>query len=171
MVATRTIVEFASVSDAAEIAGLSRRHIEYGLRWRYVPAMIREAIRSKTKNVVVAREGDSLAGFGIMTYGQDSANLDLLAVKRPYRRSGVARQIVQWLEKVAHTAGILHIFVQVRKSNHAAIGFYRKLGFQVVEELSGYYQGRESALVMCKGIRQLIDHAQSFDATNNYGAG
>lgn len=164
MVATFTNIDFATGSDAIEIGELSRKYIEYNLCWKYNPSRIRELIRNRSKNVVVAREDRSLAGFGIMTYQEDSANLDLLAVKSQYRRRGVGRQIVLWLEKVAQTAGIMNIFVQVRKTNCGAIRFYEKLGFHIIREAAGYYQGRESAVIMCKGVRQMIGNAQCFDA-------
>jgi ribosomal-protein-alanine N-acetyltransferase len=148
VLATCTDVEFATVSDATEISELSRKYIEYGLRKKYTPSYIRYLTGSASKNVVVARNNRALIGFGIMTYSEDSANLDLLAVKKLYRHRGVGTQVVQWLEKVALTAGIMNIFVQVRKTNIDAIRFYEKLGFQIVEEATGYYQGRETAVVM-----------------------
>ena len=146
-------IELANAADAAEISRLSRRCIEQGLRPRYTPALVRKKMRGKACNVIVARKEGVLLGFGIMTYGRESANLDLLAVKKPYRRRGVGRQLLQWLEKVARTAGIANIFVQVRSNNEVAISFYERLGFQVVEQVAGYYQGRESAAILCKGIR------------------
>jgi ribosomal-protein-alanine N-acetyltransferase len=162
--ATRTNVELARGADAAEIAALSRKYIEYNLGWQYRPFRIRDSIRNKSKNVVVARAGATLAGFGIMTYLVDSANLDLLAVKTHYRRRGVGRQIVGWLETVARTAGIANVFVQVRKTNRGAIRFYQRLGFRIVDEAAGYYQGREAAVTMCKSsfsLGSLVIHGQS----------
>ena len=152
----RISISFATSADAAEIAALSRRHIEYGLRWRYTPPRIRALIRDRAKNVIVARDGDRLAGFGIMSYGEDCANLDLLAVPARYRRRGVGKRIVGWLEKVARTAGIASVFVQVRESNHGAIRFYRALGYLEVTGLAGYYQDREAAIVMGKPVRSLV---------------
>jgi len=148
-------VEFATGSDVVEIGNLSRKYIEQDLGWKYTPAKLRELIQNRTKNVVVARKGDTLAGFGIMTYRDDTANLDLLAVKIRYRRSGIGKQIVTWLEEVAVTAGIENIYVQVRKLNHGAIKFYKKLGFHVIEEMNGYYRGQETGVVMCKSIRPM----------------
>ena len=104
--------------------------------------------------MVVARRGAKLLGFGIMTYEDEQANLDLLAVKFVFRRQGIATQIVTWLEDVASVAGIYNIFVQVRKINEGAINFYKKLGFQIIDEESGYYQGQETGVIMCKSLRQ-----------------
>ena len=77
---------------------MSKHEIEYGLGWKSIPEKIAKLIGDSSRNVVVARVGSSLAGFGIMTYYEDQANL-LLAVKRSFRRMRIGTQIVRWLEK------------------------------------------------------------------------
>ena len=149
-------VEFAAPSDAVEMAELSRKYIEYDLGWHYTPKRIKELLKESEKNVVVARKDEKLVGFGIMTYADQNANLDLLAVKLRYRRRGVGIRIVTWLEDVARTAGISNVYVQVRKVNRGAIKFYSKCGFQVIDELSGYYRATETAVIMCKSIGLMI---------------
>jgi len=157
MVENKTIVEIATVSDVIVIGNLSRKYVEHDLRWQYTPEAIKKLIKSKIKNVVVARKGNKLVGFGIMTYEEEQANLDLLAVKLIYRRRGIGKHIVKWLEEVAGAAGIFNIYVQVRKINGGAIKFYKKLGFQIIDEKSGYYQGQETGVIMCKCIRQMLN--------------
>ena len=149
-------IEFAKASDAREISVLSRDHIEYGLSRRYTPERIRRLLESKSKNIVVARNNETLLGFGIMTYRDDEANLDLLAVKQNYRRMGVARNIVEWLLEVAIVAGIHSVYVQVRKLNISAVEFYHNLGFQKIDEVAGYYQGKEAAVIFCKTLRPVF---------------
>lgn len=149
-------VEFAASSDVIEIAELSRKYIEYDLGWYYTPKRVKELLKDSEKNVVVARKEKKLAGFGIMTYADQNANLDLLAVKFIYRRRGVGKRIVTWLEDVAQTAGITNIYVQVRKINRGAIRFYTRCGFQVIDELSGYYRATETGVIMCKSIGRMI---------------
>jgi len=149
-------VEFATSSDVVEIAELSRKYIEYDLDWRYTPKRVKELLKNAEINVVVARIDNKLAGFGIMTYAEQNANLDLLAVKLRFRRRGVGSHIVTWLGEVAQTAGILNIYVQVRKINRGAIRFYTKCGFQVIDELSGYYTASEAGVIMCKSINQMV---------------
>jgi ribosomal-protein-alanine N-acetyltransferase len=148
-----TTIGFASLADAVEIGELSRQYIEYDLGWDYTPEKLTRLIKHEHKNVVVARADNQLAGFGIMTYHEDQANLDLLAVKLRYRYHGIGREIVQWLEKVALTAGIENIFVQVRETNTGAIKFYKKLGYHIVDERRGYYRGQENAVIMSKALR------------------
>ena len=147
-------IEFASLADVVEIGELSRKYIEYDLGWDYTPEKITRLIKSDNKNVVVAREDNQLVGFGIMTYHENQANLDLLAVKIRYRYRGIGRQILQWLEKVALTAGIFTVYVQVREINTGAIKFYKKLGYKIIDERRGYYRGQETAVIMSKDIRR-----------------
>ena len=156
VLADNTKIEFASVSDSVEISEISRTDIEYNLRAIYTPIRIRHLVQNTSSNVVVARKADELIGFGIMTYKENSANLDLLAVKKQFRRQSIGTQVVQWLEKVASTAGIMNIFVQVRKNNITATQFYESLQFHIIDEAEGYYEGRETCVIMCKGIREMI---------------
>jgi ribosomal protein S18 acetylase RimI-like enzyme len=143
-------IEFSKYSDAEEISNHSEKYIEHDLRQRYTPEELKKAMNSNNKNVVVARVRDKLVGFAIMTYYDDKANLDLLAVKHFYRRRGIGRVIVNWLEEMALTAEIFRIYVQARKINRGAIKFYQKLGFEKYDEISGYYQGQETGVLMSK---------------------
>jgi ribosomal protein S18 acetylase RimI-like enzyme len=63
--------------------------------------------------------------------------------------------IVLWLEKVAITAGIALLFVQVRDRNRVAAEFYKALGFVAIDEAPGYYRGMETGLIMSKSLRPL----------------
>ena len=156
MLSLNPTIEFARKSDAEEISVLSRDEIEYGLRRKYTPERIRELLKNTSKNTVVARDNGILLGFGIMTYQNDEANLDLLAVKRNFRRRGIARDIVEWLIAVAMQAGIHSVYVQVRESNLGAVKFYRNLSFQKIDELGGYYQGKEAGIILCRTLRPIF---------------
>lgn len=157
MIEDKTHIEFAKLSDATEISIISKNDIEYGLGWKYTPERIARLIKDKTKNVIVVRTETELVGFGIMSYQEYQANLDLLGVKRNYRHMKIGTQIVQWLEKVAVTAGIFNIFVQVRASNTGAIGFYKNLGYSVFDEKKGYYRNIEAGILMVKNLRQMFN--------------
>ena len=157
MIEDRILIEFARFSDAAEISVMSKNDIEYGLGWKYTRERIAKLIGDSSRNVVVAREGSHLAGFGIMTYHEDQANLDLLAVKRSFRRMRIGTQIVAWLEKVALTAGAFNTFVQVRARNTSAIQFYQSVGFSLLDKDNAYYRGVEAGLIMAKSLRRMFN--------------
>jgi ribosomal-protein-alanine N-acetyltransferase len=152
----KVVIEFARLSDAAEIGELSKTDIEHGLGWKYTPERVASLVGHKSKNVVVARMGSRLVGFGIMTYHDDQANLDLLAVRRSFRRMKIGTQIVAWLEEVALTAGAFAVFVQVRAGNASAIAFYKSNGFMVLEKIEDYYNGIEAAIIMSKSLRPMF---------------
>jgi ribosomal protein S18 acetylase RimI-like enzyme len=142
------LVRLARPAEAGTIASLSRELIEHGLKWRWTPERVTASIRATNVNVAVACSGNCIAGFGIMRYGDDRAHLDLFAVAPPYRRSGVGRKLLQWLEKCAAVAGISSITLEVRASNEGAQLFYQKMGYQRLAHVPGYYQGVEAALRM-----------------------
>jgi [ribosomal protein S18]-alanine N-acetyltransferase len=152
-------LRLARQADAAAIASLSRDLIEYGLQWRWTPMRVAASIRASDVNVLVASIHGNIAGFAIMRYGDDVAHLDLLAVAPPYRRSGVGRQLLEWLEKCAVVAGIFKVALEVRADNEGAQLFYKRLGYRALAHLPGYYQGVEAALRMGRDLsRRPVDH-------------
>ena len=110
---------------------------------------VERALRHRDVNVVVAKQAQVLAGFSIMQYGDESANLNLLAVSKGYRRRAL---IINWLERVALTAGVFDVVVQLRQRNVKAKAFYQRLGFEVVDRAPRYYGNHEIALVMSKHL-------------------
>jgi ribosomal-protein-alanine N-acetyltransferase len=131
---------------------MSRVLIEYGLRWRWTAERVAASIQDPDVNVLVARTDGRLVGFAIMRYGDDTAHLDLLAVTPAYRRLGVARQLLEWLEKCAVVAGIFSVVLEVRAGNEAAQLFYKCLGYRAITDLPGYYQGVEAAIRMGRDL-------------------
>lgn len=145
-----TEIRLAKVRDAAHLAVMSRDLVEHGLGWSWTAPRIARHVRSPESVVLVAECDARIAGFAIMRFGDEEAHLDLLAVKPRYRRLGIARWLVEWLEQSALVAGVSVIYLEVRAGNSGALSFYEKLGFQPVKRLPGYYSGRESAV--CMGI-------------------
>ena len=143
---------FADRSDAATLASMSRDLIEAGLGC-YRAQSVRELIDDPETVTLVARSGESLAGFGIMKFGDERAHLVLLAVRPAYQRRGIARRIIHWLVESAATAGVVSIHVELRARNTAAYTFYRAIGFAETLRLPGYYSGRETAIRMLRLLR------------------
>jgi [ribosomal protein S18]-alanine N-acetyltransferase len=138
----------ARVSDAHEIAEMSRDLIEQGLTWSWTPARVQHFITGPESSVVVARRERQVAAFAIMHFGDDVAHLNLLAVAPEHRRQGLGRQLVGWLTETAVEAGVFRINLELRLRNEPARIFYERLGFEQLGVVQGYYQGREAALRM-----------------------
>ena len=145
-------IRLARAGDARPIAGMSRRSIEQGLGWRWTETRVLSCIRHPAINVVVAREGSVLAGFGIMEYGEDEAHLLLFAVHRRRRREGVGAALMRWLEATALTAGIGLVRLEARADNPGARSFYRSLGYRETGTIRGFYLGREDAVSIAKDL-------------------
>ena len=159
MTSSELSLRLARPADATTIANLSRDLIEYGLQWRWTPMRVAASIRAAEVNVLVACIRENIAGFAIMRYGNDDAHLDLLAVAPPYRRAGIGRQLLQWLEKCAVVAGIFSVALEVRAGNEAAQLFYQRMGYRALVHLPGYYQGIEAALRMGRDLScRPLDH-------------
>jgi ribosomal-protein-alanine acetyltransferase len=141
-------IRLAVTSDADAIAVLSRDCIEHGLRWSWTAQRVRRCIDDRDTNVTVIHDRGVLAGFAIMKYGDNEAQLFLLAVRPSHRGRGIGTALLSWLEVTARTAGINVIRLQVRSTNGAAIAFYRSVGFRATGVQAAYYQGVEDALFM-----------------------
>jgi [ribosomal protein S18]-alanine N-acetyltransferase len=152
MINSELSLRLARLADADSIAHLSRDLIEYGLNWRWTPVRVAASIRAANVNVLVASMHEEIAGFAIMRYGDDDAHLDLLAVAPPYRRSGIGRQLLEWLEECAVVAGIFNVNLEVRAGNVEAQLFYTRTGYRTLLQLPGYYQGIEAALRMGRDL-------------------
>jgi ribosomal-protein-alanine N-acetyltransferase len=142
----------ARYPDALEIAEMSRDLIEHGLAWSWTPARVRRAILGRDCCVLIARRDRRIAGFAIMHFGDEVAHLNLLAVGIEHRRQGLGRQLVDWLSASAVTAGVFRIDLEVREANGGARAFYENLGFQSLNVVQGYYQGREPAVRMSRRL-------------------
>jgi len=147
-------LELAQPVDARQIASMSRTLIEYGLPWRWRPESILRLLRDPDTSVLAAHKSQQrerrIGGFAIMSFdwNRGTSHLILLAVAPALQRKGLGRALVRWLEVVARRGGIRRVELEVRATSHAALGFYRSLGYAEAGRISGYYQGREDAVKM-----------------------
>ena len=146
-------LEPARAADAARLAAMSHELIESGLRPAWGPQRIGWYVRHSESVVLTARSDRTIAGFAIMRYGEEAAHLNLLAVDPAYRRRGIGRRLVTWLEETALTAGPYLIGLELRAQNLEARDFYRALGYREVGRVPGYYQGVEAAIRMERDVR------------------
>lgn len=146
-------LQLACRGDASAIASMSRDLIEAGLGWQYRSERIRQLIDDPETVTLVARDGERVIGFAVMSFGEERAHLVLLAVRPACQRRGIARRLAQWLIQSATTAGIASIHVELRAQNQAAYALYRALDFAETLRLPGYYRGRETAVRMMRMLR------------------
>ncbi len=146
-------LKLAAPADATPIAAMSRELIEVGLPWSWTPERVARSLAQRETLVLTARDGERLAGFAIMQFGDERAHLSLLAVRPEYQRQGVARRMLEWLTESALTAGIASVHLELRETNLAARRFYLQQGFAETVRIPGYYREVETAVRMLREIR------------------
>lgn len=147
-------LDLARFADAVPIALMSRRLVEAGLpSWSWTTRRVARHVHDAESVVLAARRGDELAGFAIMGFGDEAAHLNLLAVEPRFRRGGLGRRMVRWLEASAQVAGTFEVSLEVRAGNRIARQFYRALGYSEADLIPGYYDRIEDAVRMVRDLR------------------
>ena len=96
-----------------------------------------------------------LSGFVILRRMGDEGELLQIAVDKAARRGGAADLLMTAALRFIKDASMGSIFLEVRKSNEAAISLYKKHGFKTVRSRKDYYSDPiEDAIVM----KWSVDH-------------
>jgi len=100
---------------------------------------------------VLLISGQHTIGHAIVSYVLDEAHLLNICVDPRYAGKGFGRLFLQSLIRVAREKKCVMFFLEVRASNHRAMGLYQSEGFNEVGLRKGYYpapNGREDAVLM-----------------------
>ncbi len=122
-------------------------------KYPYPPSLFRWYMRNGL--FLVAEENEKIVGYvigmkkGLKEKKEEESKGGLIAsiaVLPNFRRKGIGTSLMEkMMEKMEE------VKVQVRKSNRAAIKFYKKLGFIKKGFIENCYQDGEDAIVMKKG--------------------
>ena len=99
----------------------------------------------------------ALCGFVLARHVADEAEILTIAVQPRLGRAGLGWRLMQAAMREAHRRGGESMFLEVDAGNVAAVGLYRKLGFDTVGERKAYYTdasgAKSTALVMRRDLR------------------
>lgn len=102
-----------------------------------------------TVRVLRPSELEPIAAFANHWLLGDELQLMNIAVLPSSRRRGFARALLGDAEQHARAHGLTAVFLEVRRSNHAAIVLYESAGYAVIGVRQRYYSDDgEDALVM-----------------------
>ena len=138
----------ADADEASAIANMSRQLVEHGLPWSWDERRVLRCMANRDCVVLAARDRRQVVGFAIMDFYDQHSHLSLLAVRPGFQRQGIGRELVDWLEASARTAGIFMVHLELRAANDGARRFYERLGYREAGMKPAYYGGREDALRM-----------------------
>ena len=152
--AKSVILRKAGVSDLEELVAIENAGFDYD---RLSKRSLRHWIKSEAGILIVAADNQRILGYGLVWChkGTRLSRLYSVVVAKEARGMGLAKQILESLEKEAVSRGYLFMRLEVSKSNSAAIALYQKLGYGVFGEYFDYYDDHSDALRMQKTIRHI----------------
>lgn len=116
-------------------------------------AAIRETWGQKQARILGAWLDGQMAGYAIVYFAADESEIARIAVDEKFRRQGVAGALLDEMERVLVSKGIVRLMLDVRKSNAAALGFYLSRGFKEDGIRKNFYTNPiEDAILMSRGL-------------------
>jgi len=134
------VIEDASIRDLDRLYEIES---ECFLEEAFSKAQIAQLLKDYNSISLVARVVEDIVGFLISTVYADRKALHghvlTIEVLPTHRRSGVGKALLDEVENIFRQKGVKSLTLEVREDNVAAIGLYRRLGYEVVGQLKNYY--------------------------------
>ena len=134
------VIEDASIRDLDRLYEIES---ECFLEEAFSKAQIAQLLKDYNSISLVARVAEDIVGFLISTVYADRKALHghvlTIEVLPTHRRSGVGKALLDEVENIFRQKGVKSLTLEVREDNVAAIGLYRRLGYEVVGQLKNYY--------------------------------
>ncbi|MGY5864754.1 MAG: ribosomal protein S18-alanine N-acetyltransferase [Candidatus Thorarchaeota archaeon] len=99
---------------------------------------------------IMCRIERGISGFGRLPVKK--GHIVSVAVLVPLREKGIGKALISAAMEGMSDYGANEFFLEVRKSNEAAVTVYEKLGYSVRRVLRGYYRDGEDAYLMVKQV-------------------
>jgi ribosomal-protein-alanine N-acetyltransferase len=99
----------------------------------YVARTDRSVFRTATINGIVV-------GYALAFHSKTRAEIHSIAVAPAHRGKGIAVALLKRVIRLLRWRGFGTVSLNVRLENSAAIGLYRRLGFQRVRRVDAYYE-------------------------------
>lgn len=108
---------------------------------------------------------DKPVGFSLFSHVNGDETAHLLKICLIPEQRGTGASIAFWNELIAklRANGVANVFLEVEESNLRALNFYKKIGFNTLRTVRGYYSDGENAVVMLLTLRAREGLNCSFD--------
>ena len=94
-------------------------------------------------------KGAGIVGFLVSRFSSEEVQINNLAVAAEQRRRGAAESLLLRLKALCKGKPVSRIWLEVRQSNLAALGFYERMGFETAYRRKGFYRNpTEDAFVL-----------------------
>lgn len=152
---TALSIEKMTENDLDEVYTLSREsNLAYWSRLDYQLELLRrDAVCLTAKN-----QTHTLAGFVVMRLIRQECYSEIynIAVTAKYRQCGVAGKLLEECIKISRHNQLERIFLEVRKSNRAAVRLYLKHSFVEIGKRRNFYSNpQEDAVSMSRVLTEV----------------
>ncbi|MEQ6890300.1 ribosomal protein S18-alanine N-acetyltransferase [Halomonas sp. CS7] len=146
---TETTLRPLEIDDLAVLTTLEQAHQHDP----WTPAQLEAVLGDAEARVVGVEQETRLVGHAVVVRLPFDAELQAILVAGDCRRQGLAGRLLDAVIEAARGWGVERLLLEVRASNVAAIGLYRRAGFNEDGRRRGYYpplagRAREDALLM-----------------------
>jgi ribosomal-protein-alanine N-acetyltransferase len=140
----------ATSRDAAAIAALHAASFRRGWSEQEVEGLLTD------RHVIAHRAmtGSTMAGFIMSRLVEDEAEILSVAVARPRRGRGLARNLLNLHLRRLAAFGARAVFLEVDEHNKAAIRLYDRAGFHEISRRPNYYPGAGGKAVAALVLRR-----------------
>ncbi|MDO9371601.1 MAG: N-acetyltransferase [Gammaproteobacteria bacterium] len=114
----------------------------------------RRLLQSASAEVWVYEEAGQVTGNAVLLCRSNStqARLYSLVVHPQHHGRGIARALLDAVEHTAAGRGCHRLSLEVRADNAPALRLYQKAGFQLIRQITDYYEDHASALRLEKPV-------------------
>ena len=144
------VLSEAASRDAAAIAALHAASFRRGWSEQEVEGLLTD------RHVIAHRAmiGSTMAGFIMSRLVEDEAEILSVAVARPRRGRGLARNLLNLHLRRLAALGARAVFLEVDEHNKAAIRLYDRAGFHEISRRPNYYPGAGGKAVAALVLRR-----------------
>ena len=112
--------------------------------------ILRDELTSNTSQFICATYENKIVGFAGIKIILDEADMMNIAVRKDYRRQGIATLLLNHILTICQEKGIKTIHLEVNEENFSAISLYQKFGFTECGRRKQYYDNQYDAILMKK---------------------
>ncbi len=114
---------------------------------------LKESLKQPQTFFILAKKQDVVCGYAVVYHVLDECEIARIAVAASARREGAGTLIIQKVYEKCRMLGIQRVLLDVRKSNTAAIGFYKAEGFAEDGVRKAFYSNPlEDAVLMSRTL-------------------
>ena len=139
----------ATLLDLPILVSLDR---EYFPDTAWPAEQFRAEISGNTRNFLIAESDGQIMGYASVFLPSAGGGADLMtiAIHPDFRRQGIAKHLIEELERWAADRGADSMMLEVDIENQNAIALYAKLGYEKLNIRKNYYGYGKDAQIMKK---------------------